>query len=247
MPGLEEWVFPELEEESKKKVHGVKQHRDLLELLYAACDAHRTRVALRMSGARKDRFTYGELQAPLGAGGSLLDAPAARRGDRVSSRARIDRSGRSPSSASWAPAPSRCRWTPSSRRRSSRTSPTAREPGWRSSPSRWPSGCPSCGQGLGPPAGPSTSLLGRGALGRRRPHAHPRPPPEDVASLIYTSGTTGKPKGVMLTHRNFASLVAKLAGIFELGPGDGLLSVLPLHHTFEFAAACSSRFRAGPR
>ena len=30
---------------------------------------------------------------------------------------------------------------------------------------------------------------------------------DDVASLIFTSGTTGQPKGVMLTHRNFAALV----------------------------------------
>ena len=27
---------------------------------------------------------------------------------------------------------------------------------------------------------------------------------DDVASLVYTSGTTGKPKGAMITHRNFA-------------------------------------------
>ena len=63
-----------------------------------------------------------------------------------------------------------------------------------------------------------------------------RAAPDDVASLIFTSGTTGTPKGVMLTHRNFASLVAKLAGAFDIGVGDGLLSVLPLHHTFEFSA-----------
>lgn len=40
----------------------------------------------------------------------------------------------------------------------------------------------------------------------------------------------------MLSHRNFASLVGRLSAIFEIGPGDGLLSVLPLHHTFEFTA-----------
>ena len=40
--------------------------------------------------------------------------------------------------------------------------------------------------------------------------------PGDVASLIYTSGTTARPKGVRLTHANFASLAAALAPIFPL-------------------------------
>ncbi|HEY2514140.1 MAG TPA: AMP-binding protein, partial [Polyangiaceae bacterium] len=57
---------------------------------------------------------------------------------------------------------------------------------------------------------------------------------DDVASLLYTSGTTGKPKGVKLTHANFTSLVGSLAPIFPLGTKDRVLSVLPLHHTFEF-------------
>jgi long-chain acyl-CoA synthetase len=42
--------------------------------------------------------------------------------------------------------------------------------------------------------------------------------PHDVASLIFTSGTTGRPKGVLLTHANFTSLVAALAPIFPLAP-----------------------------
>jgi hypothetical protein len=69
--------------------------------------------------------------------------------------------------------------------------------------------------------------------------------PDDVASLIFTSGTTGTPKGVMLTHRNFASLVPKLAASFDFGVGDGLLSVLPLHHTFEFSAGMLTPFSRG--
>lgn len=78
-----------------------------------------------------------------------------------------------------------------------------------------------------------------------------RPPVEveddDVASLIYTSGTTGKPKGVMLTHSNFTSLVAALAPLFPLTNGDRVLSVLPLHHTFEFTCGMVLPFSRGAR
>lgn len=70
---------------------------------------------------------------------------------------------------------------------------------------------------------------------------------EDVASLIFTSGTTGKPKGVMLTHANFTSLVAALAPLFPLTTGDRVLSVLPLHHTFEFTCGMLLPFSRGTR
>jgi len=71
--------------------------------------------------------------------------------------------------------------------------------------------------------------------------------PGDVASLIYTSGTTARPKGVMLTHANFTSLVAALAPIFPLSEGDAVLSVLPLHHTFEFTCGLLLPFSRGAR
>src|SRR5205807_8862408 len=63
-----------------------------------------------------------------------------------------------------------------------------------------------------------------------------QPKADELASLIFTSGTTGRPKGVMLSHRNFSTLLSKLASVFDIDQHDSLLSVLPLHHTFEFTA-----------
>ena len=62
-----------------------------------------------------------------------------------------------------------------------------------------------------------------------------RTSPQSVASLIFTSGTTGRPKGVMLSHRNLTIMVSMLSSVFDMDTSDGVLSVLPLHHTFEFS------------
>ena len=57
----------------------------------------------------------------------------------------------------------------------------------------------------------------------------------DVASLIYTSGTTGTPKGVMLTHKNFSHQIRAISQAIPLSTEDTILSLLPLHHTFQFS------------
>ena len=56
--------------------------------------------------------------------------------------------------------------------------------------------------------------------------------PDDTSSLIYTSGTTGNPKGVELTHDNFAFQLDCIGNIVRFSPGDGYVSWLPLAHVF---------------
>lgn len=55
--------------------------------------------------------------------------------------------------------------------------------------------------------------------------------PEDLFTIIYTSGTTGTPKGVQLTHANMASQIRNLP--FDITPGDRMLSILPVWHSYE--------------
>ncbi|KAK5163256.1 long-chain fatty acid-CoA ligase [Saxophila tyrrhenica] len=68
------------------------------------------------------------------------------------------------------------------------------------------------------------------------------PKPEDLCCIMYTSGSTGAPKGVLLTHRNVLAAIAGVDVIVGpyLGPGDGLLTYLPLAHILEyvFESAC---------
>jgi malonyl-CoA/methylmalonyl-CoA synthetase len=61
------------------------------------------------------------------------------------------------------------------------------------------------------------------------------PPPspvtsDSVAALVYTSGTTGRPKGAMLSHRNFAANAQNLADGWRMESSDRLLLALPLFH-----------------
>lgn len=58
---------------------------------------------------------------------------------------------------------------------------------------------------------------------------------EDLAAIIFTSGTTGGSKGVMLTHGNLVGNIMATSRHVSIKDGV-LLSVLPLHHTYECMA-----------
>ncbi|MFC1594014.1 AMP-binding protein [Candidatus Omnitrophota bacterium] len=73
----------------------------------------------------------------------------------------------------------------------------------------------------------------------------PRCSLDDSASIIYTSGTTDKPKGVVLTHKNFSSNYQSLEKLDFCHEDDCFLSILPLHHVFAFTATLLFPFFLG--
>lgn len=54
-----------------------------------------------------------------------------------------------------------------------------------------------------------------------------------LAAIIFTSGTTGSSKGVMLSENNVLASIHAASNMVDFSYKDELVSVLPLHHTYE--------------
>ncbi|MBL9039936.1 MAG: AMP-binding protein [Archangium sp.] len=252
IPGLEKWIFPDLDTETERR-KVIPAYRDLIELFEASVHAWRHRVAFRMyvEDEQPQRFTYGEVQRSVGRIGSFLLANG------VKPKARV-----------MVLSENRPEWPMAffgTLRAGATSVPVDKELSEneivniarRSEAAvcliseQVSEELPTLAEAFSK-AGLATKLVTLADALQGDP-AHPdgigplakSAAPDDVASLIFTSGTTGNPKGVMLTHRNFAALVAKLSGSFDIGVGDAVLSVLPLHHTFEFSAGFLTPFSRG--
>ncbi len=58
---------------------------------------------------------------------------------------------------------------------------------------------------------------------------------EKLAEMLFTSGTTGSSKCVMLSQRNIFAVVNSALHSVDFNPDDVIVSVLPVHHTYELA------------
>src|ERR1044072_9351841 len=218
LPGLTKWVFPTLEDEMRAQPKRVYTYRDLLELFETSTKRHATRVAMRIErDGRKhgDRVMLVSPNAPewgmtyfgvLKAGATCIPC------DPESSTNEILNFARAGNAAGIITSEKVLEDRPDLREELEQQGNTRL---WTYS------------EVFELPDEQTEDE--RIALLPQRVHA------QSVASLIFTSGTTGQPKGVMLSHRNLTSMVSMLSSVFDMSISDGVLSVLPLHHTFEFS------------
>jgi long-chain acyl-CoA synthetase len=243
-PGLQKWVLPELDATYAAKPKSVYAYRDLLELFDTATKLHATRVAMRMDrGRRRESYTYANLQELATRVGTFLVGQKVTAGDRVILFARnapewgMAYFGVLKAAAAVVPIAheSTVAEVVNIARASGATGALVgddlleKRPGLMRALRE---------EGLTTRLWPfekAFAIESEAVEAERRTTLVTRHAPDAVASIIFTSGTTGKPKGVMLSHRNLTFMVSEMSRIFELGVNDGLLSVLPLHHTFEFS------------
>jgi len=239
LPGLTKWVFPTLEDEMRAQPKRVYTYRDLLELFETATKRHETRVAMRIErDGRKEQYTYADLRELATRAAGFLASEGIKPGDRVmlvSSNAPewgMSYFGVLKAGATCIPCDPESSTTEilNFARAGNAAGVICSEKVLEERPDlreRLQTRVWTYEQVFALPEEEIEDQ--RIALLPQKAHA------QSVASLIFTSGTTGQPKGVMLSHRNLTSMVSMLSSVFDMTTHDGVLSVLPLHHTFEFS------------
>ncbi len=245
-PGLKKWVFPTLEEDMRAQPKRVYTYRDLLELFETTTKRHATRVAMRIErDGRKEQYTYADMRELATRAAAFLASEGVRPGMRVMLL--------SHNAPEWGmtyfgilKAGASC--IPLDPELSTEKVIQFAEAGDAAGIV--------VSQELYDRHDDLAERLKAAGLAEARiwrfeeVFAMPDEPTEDerisllparvqaqsIASLIFTSGTTGQPKAVMLSHRNLTSMTSMLTSIIDMTTSDGVLSVLPLHHTFEFSA-----------
>ena len=245
LPGLKKWVLPTLEEDMRAQPKRVYTYRDLVELFETTTKRHETRVAMRIErDGRKEQYTYGDLRELSTRAAAFFASHAIKSGDRIllfsqnapewgmtyfgvlkagATCIPIDAESSTNEVVNFAGAGDAAAIVISQKLLDEHTELRDRLSAAGLKDVRvWT-------------FDEVYELPAPEVEDERIALLPQRVSPQSVASLIFTSGTTGKPKGVMLSHRNLTSMVSMLSSVFDMDTSDGVLSVLPLHHTFEFS------------
>ena len=245
-PGLKKWVFPKLEEDMRAQPKRVYTYRDLLELFETTTKRHATRVAMRIErDGRKEQYTYADMRELATRAAAFFVSQGVRQGDRIMLFSRnapewgMTYFGVLKTGATCIPVDpelSTEKVIQFARAGDAAGIVVSREIQEEHADLREKlieAGLTETRVWLFDEVfemGEEQTEDERIALLPQRVTA------QSIASLIFTSGTTGNPKAVMLSHRNLTSMTSMLSSIIDMATSDGVLSVLPLHHTFEFSA-----------
>jgi len=243
LPGLAKWVFPTLEEDMRAQPKRVYTYRDLLELFETSTKRHATRVAMRIErDGRKEQYTYADLRELATRAAGYLASQGIKHGDRVmlvSSNCPewgMSYFGVLKAGATCIPC------DPESSTAEILNFAQAGNAAGIIMSEAVRTDHPELEAMLQQQGSTRTwtydqlfALPDEQVEDERLALLPHKVQAQSVASLIFTSGTTGQPKGVMLSHRNLTSMVSMLSSVFDMTTRDGVLSVLPLHHTFEFS------------
>ncbi|HLM57935.1 MAG TPA: AMP-binding protein [Pyrinomonadaceae bacterium] len=253
-PGLQKWVFPKLEEDMRAQPKRAYTYRDLLELFETSSKRFSTRVAMRIErDGEKEQYTYADIRELAARAAAFFASRGVKPGDRVillshnapewgvsyfgvlkagATCVPVDPDGPADDVVNFARASGAVGLVVGDKAGLER--PDLRErlaaAGLETQVWRYEEVFELTDE---KPEEERVSLLPA------------RVSPNAVASLIFTSGTTGNPKGVMLSHKNLTNMVSMLSAVFEMDTGDGVLSVLPLHHTFEFSTGFLTPYSRG--
>ncbi|HSS19193.1 MAG TPA: AMP-binding protein [Pyrinomonadaceae bacterium] len=244
LPGLKKWVFPTLEDEMRVQPKRIYTYRDLLELFETSTKRHATRVAMRIErDGRKEQYTYADMRELANRAAGFLASEGIKPGDRVMLVSHnapewgMTYFGILKTGASCIPVdPESSVEEIVNFARAGEAAGIVISQKLRAEHLELPEKLAAAG--LSPKVWVYEQLFvlpDEETEDQRLAFLPQRVTAQSLASLIFTSGTTGRPKGVMLSHRNLTSMVSMLSSVFDMTTKDGVLSVLPLHHTFEFS------------
>src|SRR6266478_3876531 len=245
LPGLKKWVFPTLEEDMRVQPKRIYTYRDLIELFETSTKRHATRVAMRIErDGRKEQYTYADLGELAARAAGFLVSNNIKSGDRVmlfshnapewgmtyfgvlragATCIPVDAESSTEEIINFARAGEASGIVISAKLKEEHSDlPEKLKTAGLDAIKLWT-------------FDDVFEMPDEKTEGARIALLPQRVTAQTVASLIFTSGTTGRPKGVMLSHRNLTSMVSMLSSVFDMDTSDGVLSVLPLHHTFEFS------------